>query len=125
MARVTGLGGIFFKARDRAMLGKWYREHLGIPVEDQGWAVFEWRERARPERVGSTVWSLFPAETAYFPAPCMINYRVDDLDRALAELAAEGVSVDDKRHEDANGRFAWITDPEGNRIELWEPAAGS
>src|SRR5207244_11575418 len=100
MARVTGLGGIFFKARDRARLCKWYREHLGIPVDEQGWAVFEWREHARPERVGSTVWSLFAAETGYFRSPFMINYRVDDLDRVLAELAAEGVSVDDQRHED-------------------------
>src|SRR2546427_7843689 len=100
MARVTGLGGIFFKARDRATLGKWYREHLGIPVEEQGWAVFEWRELARPDRLGSTVWSLFPAETSYFPSPCMINYRVDDLDRMLGELAAEGV----RRRQATRGR---------------------
>jgi predicted enzyme related to lactoylglutathione lyase len=77
--------------------------------------------------VGSTVWSLFEKDTTYFGpgAPAfMINYRVNDLDALLERLAAEGVPIDPKRHEDENGRFAWITDPEGHRIELWEPAPG-
>ena len=89
--------------------------------------MFEWRDRADPDRVGSTVWSLFEKDTAYFGpgAPAfMLNYRVDDLDGLLSKLSAEGVDVANERHQDENGRFAWITDPEGHRIELWEPAPG-
>lgn len=98
-----------------------------MPIEPGGWSVFEWRERDDSGRVGSTVWSLFKRDTTYFgpgePA-FMLNYRVDDLDGLIAKLRAEGVDVPDERHQDENGRFAWITDPEGHRIELWEPAPG-
>jgi predicted enzyme related to lactoylglutathione lyase len=101
--------------------------HLGIPIEQGGWHVFQWRERDDPEQVGSTVLSLFKSDTTYFgpgePA-FMLNYRVDDLEALIAKLRAEGVSVSDERHQDENGRFAWITDPEGHLIELWEPAPG-
>jgi catechol 2,3-dioxygenase-like lactoylglutathione lyase family enzyme len=126
-ARVTGLGGIFFRARDVDALADWYRAHLGIPVEPGGWSVFQWREHRDADRLGSTVWSLFNKDTTYFgpgePA-FMINYRVLDLDALLEKLRAEGVEIADERHQDENGRFAWITDPEGHRIELWEPAPG-
>ena len=122
MEQVTGIGGIFFKARDPARMAAWYREHLGIRSED-GHTDFVWREHDQPNRIGRTVWSLFPADTDYFgPAstPFMINYRVSNLERMLGQLRVAGISVD-KVEDHAYGRFAWITDPEGNRIELWEP----
>jgi catechol 2,3-dioxygenase-like lactoylglutathione lyase family enzyme len=124
MARVTGLGGIFFKVRDAERMRSWYREHLGLPVEEWGGMSFEWRDKDDPSRTGTTVWSIFPDTSRYFdpsPAPFMLNYRVDDLDRVLAELRAEGVEVDPKVEESEFGRFGWVMDPEGNRIELWEP----
>jgi predicted enzyme related to lactoylglutathione lyase len=120
MERVTGLGGVFFKAKDPKALTEWYRAHLGVP----GDGIFQWREEADPQRIGKTVWSAFSQDTRYFEpstAPFMINYRVRDLDAVLAALRSEGVVVDPKIEEGEYGRFAWIMDPEGNRIELWEP----
>lgn len=125
--RVTGIGGVFFKARDRAALGDWYRDHLGIDVQEGGFAVFRWRDENVPERSGATVWSLFPEETEYFGSDAqraMVNYRVADLDEVLAALRREGVTVDERIEETPEGRFGWITDPEGNRIELWQPPVG-
>jgi predicted enzyme related to lactoylglutathione lyase len=125
--RVTGIGGVFFKARDRASLGEWYRRHLGIDVQEGGWALFKWRDHEDSARPGETVWSLFPDQTEYFGADsqrAMINYRVADLDAVLAALRREGVTVDERVEETAEGRFGWITDPEGNRIELWQPPPG-
>jgi len=127
MARVTGLGGVFFRAGDREALAAWYRRHLGLPISGGGWHVLEWRERDDPAKVGTTVWALFPRDTSYFGASkptFMLNYRVDDLDAMLAQLRAAGVTVDERTHQDENGRFGWATDPEGNRIELWQPAPG-
>lgn len=125
---VTGIGGVFFKARDPKALSVWYREKLGVAIRDGGeWALFLWREREDPERVGTTVWSVFRQDTKYFgpgEGTCMINYRVRDLDRMLAQLRALGVGVDSTMVEDFNGKFAWVIDPEGNKIELWEPKAG-
>ncbi len=124
--RVTGIGGVFFKAKDRERLGSWYREHLGIEVQAPGFALFPWRE-PKSDRPAHTVWSVFPDDTDYFGAPdqrAMIDYRVRDLDAMLEQLRAAGVPIDERRYADENGRFAWITDPEGDRIELWEPAAG-
>jgi catechol 2,3-dioxygenase-like lactoylglutathione lyase family enzyme len=99
----------------------WYRDQLGISAED-GHADFLWREHDRPDEIGRTVWSVFPTDTDYFgpsrPA-FMINYRVSNLDRMLAQLRRNGVTVE-KVEEYDYGRFAWITDPEGNRVELWE-----
>ena len=89
--------------------------------------MLPWRESDDPSRVGSTVWSVFPHDTTYFGSPTqqyMVNYRVDDLEALLAKLRAQGVTVDDERYEDENGRFAWITDPDGRRVELWQPAPG-
>jgi predicted enzyme related to lactoylglutathione lyase len=123
---VTGIGGVFFKAKDRARLGAWYRDHLGVDVQEGGFALFPWRD-AQAESPGHTVWCAFPDDTDYFGAReqrAMINYRVRDLDAMLEQLRAAGVAVDEKRVSDENGRFAWITDPEGNRVELWEPAPG-
>jgi len=124
MKRVTGIGGIFFKAKDPSALGAWYKDHLGLAVGPDGSANFEWREKDQPEATGMTVWSPFKEDTKYFEpsrSPFMINYRVDDLDALLAALRAEGVWIDEKREDAPYGRFAWIMDPEGNRIELWEP----
>ncbi len=124
MKRVTGIGGIFFKAKDAVKLRDWYRNHLGIEAEGDGGFTFQWREADDPDKVGQTVWSVFPNHTKYFEpssAPFMINYRVENLDRVLEQLRAEGVEIDDRIEEYEYGRFAWIMDPEGNRIELWEP----
>jgi len=124
MKRVTGIGGIFFKGQDAEALRAWYREHLGIEAEGDSGCVFEWREAAEPEQMGQTVWSVFAGHTKYFEpsnAPFMINYRVSDLRALLDQLRAEGVTVDDKLEEHEYGKFGWIMDPEGNRIELWEP----
>ena len=127
-SRVTGLGGIFFKAKDTAKLGAWYRKHLGLPVDPNwnGWA-FEWRDAQKPQAKGQTIWSLFDADTKYFgrgKQTFMVNYRVADLKRVLAALKREGVWVDPKSGEPSEyGKFGWILDPEGNRIELWEPPA--
>jgi predicted enzyme related to lactoylglutathione lyase len=125
MKRVTGIGGIFFKAQDQEKLYQWYEKHLGIQRDlgGQG-AAFHWRESENPEQEGLTAWAIFPENTKYFdpsPSKCMINYRVDDLDALLEALKNEGVQIDPKREDYDYGRFAWIMDPEGNRIELWEP----
>jgi predicted enzyme related to lactoylglutathione lyase len=123
MERVTGIGGIFFKAKDAEKLRTWYREHLGIESSGDGGAMFEWRESDNPESKGLTIWSAFPHDTEYFgpsTSPFMINYRVADLDRLLEQLRASGVQID-RIEEHEYGRFAWATDPEGNRFELWEP----
>ena len=122
MEKVTGIGGIFFRVRDLERMSAWYREHLGICAED-GHADFVWRETERPDEVGRTVWSLFPADTDYFGpgrSAFMINYRVANLEKMLVQLRQSEVTVE-KVEEHDYGRFAWITDPEGNRIELWEP----
>lgn len=128
MRRVTGIGGIFFRSRDPAATAAWYREHLGIPVGEQGYCDYPWRELDEPRRIGRTVWSVFPDDTGYFgddPAAFMVNYRVADLDALLERLRDEGVTVAEEREEYEFGRFGWITDPDGRRVELWEPAGES
>ena len=127
MARVTGIGGIFLRARDPKALSAWYAEHLGIALSDYGGATFLWSDEV-PATTGMTTWSIFPADTKYFgpgtdagPQAAMVNYRVDDLDGLLEQLKAAGVTIDPKREDASYGRFAWIVDPEGNRIELWQP----
>jgi predicted enzyme related to lactoylglutathione lyase len=127
MERVTGIGGIFLKARDPKSLAAWYRDHLGVPIEgDQTYATFTARtDSDTPEM---TVWSAFPEDTTYFAssaAPFMINYRVSDLDAMLAQLRAAGATVEDKVDDYEYGRFGWASDPEGNRFELWEPKGPS
>jgi catechol 2,3-dioxygenase-like lactoylglutathione lyase family enzyme len=125
MKRVTGLGGVFLKCDDPKKMYDWYAQHLGLNRLESGeGVVFQWRDPQEPAELGMTVWSLFPRDASYFKdsrSPVMLNYRVDNLDELLATLKAEGVSVDPHREDYDYGRFAWITDPEGNRIELWEP----
>ena len=128
MARVTGIGGIFLRARDPKALSAWYAKHLGISVTPYG-ASFIWSECDQPEGAGKglTAWNIFPADTKYFGPDAnpvqqtMVNYRVDDLDALLDQLRAAGVQIDPHRDDADYGRFAWICDPEGNRIELWQP----
>jgi predicted enzyme related to lactoylglutathione lyase len=118
--RVQGIGGVFFRARDPQSLARWYEQHLGIPIEEWGGSVM------RAEAGDVTVWSPFKADTEYFGPSgqqLMVNYRVRDLDAMLEQLRAAGAEVDDNLHEDENGRFGWAVDPEGNRIELWQPPA--
>lgn len=126
MKRVTGIGGVFFKARDPKALGEWYQRHLGIPVEAWGGAAFRWADD-NPAGRGTTIWSPFAADTSYFApgtASFMVNYRVDDLHALLAALRAEGCAVDDKVEESEYGKFGWVVDPEGNKLELWQPPEG-
>jgi len=128
MKRVTGIGGVFFQADDPEKLYQWYEKHLGIQREPHGQAIMHWREADDPGRRGMTVWALFKKRDPYFEpssSPLMLNYRVDDLDALLEALRAEGVTIDPKREDYDYGRFAWIIDPEGNKIELWEPPKGS
>jgi predicted enzyme related to lactoylglutathione lyase len=123
MARVTGIGGVFLRSKDPKALAKWYSEHLGIRLSDYGGATFEWSDGA-PDGTGVTAWSTFPQDTKYFgegQQTAMINYRVDDIDALLAQLTAAGVWIDPKRDDSEYGRFAWIKDCDGNRLELWQP----
>ena len=126
--RVTGIGGVFFKAKDPKALRTWYQEKLGITVQEGvNFGLFLWRDRQDPSREGTTVWGLFPETTKYFApssAPFMINYRVRNLEALLTQLRSAGVTVEGKVVEDFNGKFAWVVDPEGNKIELWEPKPG-
>jgi catechol 2,3-dioxygenase-like lactoylglutathione lyase family enzyme len=127
MKRVTGIGGIFFKAKDPKALAAWYKEHLGIGVEEWGGAAFRWNGPDNPQGTGTTIWSPFKEDTAYFApssASFMINYRVDDLHAVLTALRAEGVKVEDKVEESEYGKFGWVMDPEGNKLELWQPPVG-
>ncbi len=127
MQRVTGVGGIFFKARDPKALAEWYRIHLGLPVEDWGGVAFNWVTAENPAGVGSTVWCPFKEDTTYFApsaAPFMVNLRVADLDALLAALREEGCAVDEKVQDSEFGKFGWVLDPEGNKVELWEPPEG-
>jgi predicted enzyme related to lactoylglutathione lyase len=127
MARVTGIGGVFLRARDPKSLASWYAQHLGIQLTEYGTSNLLWTDEI-PATTGMTVWALFPADTKYFgpgnenaSQQVMVNYRVDDLDALLTQLAAANVTIDPRREDYDYGRFAWITDPEGNRIELWQP----
>ncbi len=124
MKRVTGLGGIFFKSRDPKALSAWYSRRLGIDIEEWGGAVFHWKGPANPDGVGTTIWSPFPDDASHFSAPFMINYRVHDLHALLETLRAEGVQVEEAVEESEYGKFGWVIDPDGNRVELWQPPEG-
>lgn len=126
MRRVTGFGGLFFKAADPKKMYEWYEKHLGLQrTPDGSCVIFPWREADAPDKEGMTVWSIKPQTTKYFDpstAPFMMNFRVDNMNALLEALRAEGVTVE--KHEDSEyGHFAWVMDPEGNRIELWQPPA--
>jgi catechol 2,3-dioxygenase-like lactoylglutathione lyase family enzyme len=123
MKRVTGIGGIFFKSNDPKALGAWYREHLGLDVTDWGGVIFEWGG-AESEK-GMTIWSAFKSGTTHLGSGnFMINFRVADLHALLAALRAEGCNVEDRTDESEQGKFGWVFDPDGNKVELWEPPAG-
>lgn len=121
MKRVTGIGGIFFKASDPAALRAWYQRHLGIDIQEWGGAAFTWTTP------GTTVWSINKNDSDYY-APStssfMINYRVDDLAALLQALRDEGCNVVDKTDDSEFGKFGWVIDPEGNKVELWQPPEG-
>jgi predicted enzyme related to lactoylglutathione lyase len=127
MKRVTGIGGVFFTARDPQGLQSWYRQHLGIDVQEWGGAAFDWTDADGKPVGGTTAWSIMPAEGDSFApsaAPFMVNYRVADLRGLLAALREEGCTVLDQFDESEYGKFGWVIDPEGNKVELWEPPAG-
>jgi len=121
MAKITGVGGIFFKSRDPKALAAWYRDVLGLATEDWGGALLNGDPAKNPPHV---VWSPFKADTTYF-APStkdfMINFAVDDMDGFIAGVQAKGVAILKREDSDPSGKFAWLTDPEGNKIELWQP----
>jgi predicted enzyme related to lactoylglutathione lyase len=126
MARVTGIGGVFFKSRtDRAVLAEWYSKHLGMKLEDFGGVILRWPDDKANDK-GLTVWHVAAPTSKWFApsdSPFMINYRVDNLDELLASLRAAGVEVVGGPDKAENGKFAWILDPDGNKLELWEPMA--
>lgn len=127
MQRVTGIGGIFFKSKDPKALAEWYRVHLGVPVQAWGGAKFPWATPDNPSGVGTTAWNVFKADTDYFAPSAssfMVNYRVADLHALLAALRAEGCAVEDKVDESEYGKFGWVVDPDGNKVELWQPPVG-
>ena len=124
MARVTGIGGVFFKSQsEAARLAAWYQTHLGIPLESFGGAILKWPED-KAEDGGMTVWHVADPESEWFgpsDSSFMINYRVDDLAGMIAQLRSDGVEVVGGPESHENGKFAWIMDPDGNKVELWEP----
>jgi len=126
MARVTGIGGIFFKSRkDNAALAAWYQKNLGLPLEIWGGAILRWQDD-KAGNGGLTVWHVAEKESQWFSpsdSAFMINYRVDDLDGLIVKLRADGVEIIGGPESHENGKFAWIMDPEGNKLELWEPMA--
>src|SRR5689334_3529090 len=126
MAKITGIGGIFFKTKgDRATLAAWYQKHLGMTLEPFGGAILKWPEDKAGDG-GMTVWHVAGKDSKWFSpsqSSFMINYRVDNLDELLAQLRADGVTIVQGPDADATGKFAWIMDPDENKVELWEPKA--
>lgn len=123
MKRVTGIGGIFFKCKDTQATNEWYQKHLGLDITPYG-VVFDWREKEDPSKEGLTNWSTFKGNTKYFEPSTkdfMINYRVENLEALVEELKKEGVTIVDNIETFDYGKFVHIMDPEGNKIELWEP----
>jgi predicted enzyme related to lactoylglutathione lyase len=124
MAKVTGIGGVFFKSTgDSAALAAWYQKHLGLRLEDWGGAILKWPDDRAEDR-GLTVWHVAQKDTQWFSpssASFMINYRVDNLGELLAQLRASGIEAIGGPESHENGKFAWILDPDGNKVELWEP----
>ncbi len=124
MARVTGIGGVFFKARsDRKTLADWYQRHLGVELEDFGGAVFNWQED-KAEDKGITVWHVAQRDSDWFDpseSSFMINYRIDDMEEMISQLEKGDVEILKGPESHENGKFAWLMDPDGNKVELWEP----
>ncbi len=127
MKRVTGIGGIFFHAKDPVALRAWYKRHLGVDVQSWGGAAFISADDAGNPTKETTIWSIGAADSGHFApstSPFMINYRVDDLTALLQALRDEGCQVLDKTDDSEYGKFGWVVDPEGNKVELWQPPAG-
>ena len=126
MARVTGIGGVFLKStKDDQSLANWYQEHLGFRLEDWGGAILKWPDDTANDK-GLTVWTVAQRDSQWFAPSAssfMINYRIDDMDEMLAQLTKAGIPILKGPESHENGRFAWIIDPEGNKVELWEPKA--
>lgn len=125
MKKVTGIGGIFFKCKDSKMITEWYKTHLGLDTNPYG-ATFEWRDKDDTTKKGQTQWSPFNETTKYFEPSqkdFMINYRVENLEALVEELKKENVTILDKIETYDYGKFIHILDPEGNKIELWEPTS--
>jgi predicted enzyme related to lactoylglutathione lyase len=124
MAKVTGIGGVFFKSKgDNKALAAWYQQHLGLELTDFGGAILRWPED-KAEDAGLTVWHLAPPTSKWFSpseSSFMINYRVDNMDELLAQLRASGIPILQGPESHENGKFAWIMDPDNNKVELWEP----
>ena len=125
MDRVTGIGGIFFRARDPEALRAWYKTHLGIDVQSWGGTAFRWVDGDGVPTGGTTAWAIGDGQSfAPGTASFMVNYRVADLDRLLALLREEGCEVLDASESSEFGKFGWVVDPEGNKVELWQPPEG-
>ena len=127
MKRVTGIGGIFFKAKDAPALQEWYKRHLGVDVKPWGGAVFNWTDSEGKPVAGATAWNIAKQESDQFApsnASFMVNYRVADLHGLIAALKSEGCNVLEKIDDSEYGKFGWVIDPEGNKVELWQPPAG-
>ncbi len=125
MKRVTGIGGVFFKSSDPEALGAWYKDHLGLDLTDWGGVIFNWGGPGSEK--GMTIWNAFKKDTTYLEpgtASFMVNFRVADLHALLAALRSEGCNVIDRTEESEQGKFGWVIDLEGNKVELWEPPAG-
>ena len=124
MKRVTGIGGIFLRAREPVALRAWYRAHLGVDVQDWGGTAFQWSDDPAGAAGGMTVWSIGDGGNFGAGKAFMVNYRVADLHALLAALRSEGCEVLEAIEESDFGRFGWVIDPEGNKVELWEPPVG-
>ena len=127
MKRVTGIGGIFFKAKDAAALAAWYKKHLGIDVQEWGGAAFSWSDAEGKPVGGTTAWSIADEDSdqmAPSSARFMVNYRVEDLYALISALKSEGCTVLERIDDSEYGKFGWVIDPEGNKVELWQPPAG-
>ena len=127
MKRVTGIGGIFFKAKDAPALHAWYKRHLGVDVQSWGGTAFSWTDADGKPFAGTTVWSIGPDTGKQFDpssSSFMINYRVEDLLALVKVLKEEGCNVMEKIDDSEYGKFAWVIDPEGNKVELWQPPVG-
>lgn len=126
MAKVTGIGGVFFRSKgDGKALAEWYRKHLGLTLEPWGGAILKWPDDTSVDG-GLTVWHVASSDSKWFSpsqSSFMINYRVDDMEGLLAQLRAAGVAIITGPESHENGTFAWIMDPDGNKVELWEPKA--
>lgn len=127
MKRVTGIGGIFFSAKDPAALRAWYQRHLGVDVQEWGGTAFTWADDSGSPTGGTTVWSIGSADSGQFApstSPFMVNYRVQDLSSLLLALRDEGCEVLEQADDSEYGKFGWVMDPEGNKVELWQPPPG-